>query len=226
MSPWINIKPETIEANIQAFTFGGSKNKGLQPNERYASFDYCFNYFQNMKDSGKVRDLASAENLETSCLHLGFYLASWGMLRGSSSLLQKSARFLETLIQYLAQAPVELWEIDAHCYSSENIQMLLECKRQIGRALTPCGATDTLASKIMLGVFGNVPAFDQNFKYGFGVSTFGKLALEKIQEFYFEHQTVIERNRPYTIDFVTGKPTHRRYTRAKVIDIIFFIQGS
>lgn len=226
MSMTAKLNEEEIVSNLRRFVFGGDRNQGLQPAERYASFDYCYNYFQAMKDAGKTDLLADRDHIQMSCLQLGFYLASWGMLRGSSSLLQKSVKFLEPLINYIASAPRVLWEMDANCYTSENIQLLVECRRNIGHALTPCGATDTLATKIMLGVFGNVPAFDQNFKYGFGVSTFGKLALEKIQEFYFEHQAVIERNRPYTIDFVTGKPTHRRYTRAKVIDMIFFIQGS
>lgn len=37
---------------------------------------------------------------------------------------------------------------------------------------------------------------------------------------------VIERHRVPTIDFVTGEPTNRRYSRAKVIDMIFFVEGS
>ena len=93
-------------------------------------------------------------------------------------------------------------------------------------ALLPCGASDTLATKIMLGVYGNVPAFDSAFKLGFGVSTFGKAALGKIQKFYIENQDVIEKHRVPTIDFVSGEPTDRLYTRAKVIDMIFFIEGS
>lgn len=93
-------------------------------------------------------------------------------------------------------------------------------------ALFPCGASDTLATKIMLGVFGNVPAFDSAFKYGFGVSTFGRAALVKIQHFCSENQEIIEKHRVPTIDFVSGEPTQRHYTRAKVIDMVFFIEGS
>lgn len=93
-------------------------------------------------------------------------------------------------------------------------------------ALLPCGASDTLATKIMLGMFGNVPAFDSAFKLGFGVSTFGRTALGKIQRFYIENQDVIEKHRVPTLDFVSGEPTDRLYTHAKVIDMIFFIEGS
>jgi hypothetical protein len=43
-----------------------------------------------------------------------------------------------------------------------------------------------------------------------------------IGEFYQEHAGVIESHRIPTLDFTTGKPTHRLYSRAKVIDMIFF----
>ena len=36
---------------------------------------------------------------------------------------------------------------------------------------------------------------------------------------------MIDRNRVSTLDFHTGEPTNRRYSRAKVIDMIFFIEG-
>jgi len=37
---------------------------------------------------------------------------------------------------------------------------------------------------------------------------------------------LIERNRVPTLDFATGSDTERRYSRAKVIDMIFFVEGS
>jgi len=215
-----------IEKNLQNFIDGDGPNGGLKATERYASFDYCFNYFQHYRERGIIDQLSDPTNIQTSCLQLCFYLASWGMLRGSSPLHQKSVKFFESLIRYIASAPRELWEIDADRYSPTNIKLLLDCRWQIGQALSPCGASDTLATKIMLGVFGNVPAFDRFFKGGFGVSTFGKLALEKIRRFYTDNQEVIERHRIPTLDFVTGKPTNRLYTQAKVIDMIFFIEGS
>jgi hypothetical protein len=140
--------------------------------------------------------------------------------------LQKSIKFYQPLIRYIAFSPKELWGIDANSYTPKNIQLLLDCRRNIGQALTPCSASDILATKIMLGVFGNVPAFDTFFKDGFGVSTFGRLALERIKKFYDENKEIIDRHRIPTFDFVTGKHTNRFYTRAKVIDMIFFIQGS
>ncbi len=50
-------------------------------------------------------------------------------------------------------------------------------------------------------------------------------ALQDIGRFYDEHHEVIEQYREYTLDFATGQPTPRRYTRAEVIDEIFYIEG-
>ncbi len=145
------------------------------------------------------------------------------MLRGSAELLQKSARHLIPLIELIAGADAALWEIDAHCYTEPNIRQLLETGRMFRRARP--GMSDILVTKIMLGVFGNVPAFDTNFKKGFEVSTFGHKALRKIGGFYEENRIVIDRYRTPTLDFVSGEPTSRKYTRAKVIDMAFFIEG-
>ena len=206
-----------IERNLRAYL--GAR----EPTARYASFDYCFNYFQSFREAGNVGAVAEPENIQLSCLHLGFYLASWGMLRGRAELLQKSARHLIPVIELIAGADAALWEIDAHSYTEPNIRQLLETGR-IFRQVYP-GMSDTLVTKIMLGVFGNVPAFDTNFKKGFEVTTFGPKALRKISTFYEENRVVIDRYRTPTLDFVSGEPTSCKYTRAKVIDMAFFIEG-
>ncbi len=74
-----------VAANLKAFMTDRS------PEGRYASFDYCFNYFQDARERDELHGLADGNGLLLSCLQLGFYLASWGMMRGSSRLLQKSA---------------------------------------------------------------------------------------------------------------------------------------
>jgi len=214
-----------IERNIRDYIEGDNNTQGIKPFERYASFDYCFNHFQTFREQNKHAELSSPENLQKSCLQLGFYLASWGMLRGSSFLLGKSAKVYEPLIKAVASANPVLWDIDANCYTSENINTILDFRKTIIQSFDGNYPSDILVTKIMLGIFGNVPAFDSFFKKGFGVSTFGKYALEKVSTFYQEHSSVIENSRLATIDFFTGQPTNRLYTRAKVIDMIFFIEG-
>ena len=162
--------------------------------------------------------------MQVSCLHLGFYLASWGMLRGSSTLLRRSAKYFEPIVNVIVSAPSDVWQIDADRYSAESWHVLDEVSHRI-RAAFPEGASDILVTKIMLGVFGCVPAFDTYFKKGFGVSTFGLSALQRVERFYRENAEVVERHRVQTLDFDTGAPSNHSYTRAKVIDTIFFVEG-
>jgi hypothetical protein len=210
--------PMDIEANLKAYL------SAREPTSRYTSFDYCFNYFQQHRETGRLNKLRTGSGMEYSCLQLGFYLASWGMFRGSSTLLKRSMKHYAPVIEVLASSPAEVWEIDAHCYSDENCSALFEAAQQI-RAALPEGASDILVTKIMLGVFGSVPAFDLYFKRGFNVSTFGRKALHRVADFYRDNAQVVERYRVSTLDFDTGKNSRRKYTRAKVIDMIFFVEG-
>ncbi len=195
------------------------------PTGRYASFDYCFNYFQEQRETSGVTSLVESDQLQTSCLQLGFYLASWGMFRGSAELLSRSAKCFVPVLEAIVDAPPEVWKIDAGAYSPEAIDTLLGVGRTIGRVL-PGGQSPTLVTKTMLGVFGCVPAFDNYFRKGFGVWSFGRKALGMINAFYERHGEVIERHRVPTWDFEKARLSERRYTRAKVIDMIFFIEGA
>jgi hypothetical protein len=206
-----------LEGNLRRFL------DGRKPNTRYTSFDYCFNYFQSFRDSGNCAAIASAENMEISCLQLGFYLASWGMLRGSAYLLQRSVRHFVSVVEAIAGMESDIWQIDADEYAESNIHRLLDQAKVLRHA--GGNMSDTLVTKIMLGVFGSVPAFDTNFKRGFGVSTFGPKALRNVGSFYQRNAKSLDKYRVPTLDFVTEQPTGRLYTRAKVIDMAFFIQG-
>lgn len=215
-----------VEKNIYNYIYGHDNTQGIKPLERYASFDYCFNYFQSFREQKKIGELESSDHIQESCLQLGFYLASWGMLRGSTFLFSKSVKVYEPLINTIANADTTLWEIDTNCYTPTNIGLILDFRKTIAQILDyGNGPSDILVTKIMLGVFGNVPAFDSYFKRGFGVSTFTRQALEKVAEFYKVNEAIIEKNRLATLDFMTGQPTHRFYPRAKIIDMIFFIEG-
>src|SRR5271157_828470 len=67
----------TIHEKILAFqgTMAGDHH-------RYRSWEHCYGYFHRTTP----RDIAADRN--QAALQLGFYLASWGMYRGSSFLLQ------------------------------------------------------------------------------------------------------------------------------------------
>lgn len=220
-----------IEADIDKFL-----DDDVKPLERDASFDYCFNYFQRFREENRISDLAKEDHLQESCLQLGFYLASWGMYRPTSFLLKKSVKIYKPIIDLIAAQPSRFWDIDADGYTPENIRCLLDFKERLSDPHDRDWgvATETLVTKIMLGVFGNVPAFDTYFRKGLGrefkergCRTFGEKSLAAIGGFYIRNKDVIEKHRSKmpTIDFNTGQKTPLLYSRAKVIDMIFFTEG-
>ncbi len=199
------------------------------PNERYTSYDYCYNYFRQT-------DLTN--DIEKSCLVLGFYLASWGMLRGSSFLLQKSIKHLEPTIEYISTLDKSFWNIDVDQYTNENIDTILEIYENIKLKLVPQNKAHlTLVTKVLLGVFGFVPAFDQYFCYTFrkiykeqencAFTSFNQKSLNCIKDFYDKNKIEIDRlsAKTYTLDFETGEKTKLNYTKAKIIDMYGFNYG-
>ena len=155
-----------IISNVETY-LGGRSN----PAERYASFDHCFNYFRGALESDELRTLINEDDLQLPCLHLGFYLASWGMFRGSADLLQRSSRALASTIKLIADAPAHIRDADVSRYDEDLIDDLLDFGKKLGREL-PGGMSNTLVTKTLLGVFGCVPAFDRFFCKGFETSGF------------------------------------------------------
>jgi hypothetical protein len=196
------------------------------PTDRYASFDYCHNYFASFAEAGRAAEIAAPGNLEKSCLQLGFYLASWGMMRGSTVLLTKSLRYIEPWVRWVAQAPSALWRTDVNVYDAQSVDLILSAAESLRRAVAPDPVTDTLATKILLGVFACVPAFDANFRAGFRTATFSRRSLERVAAFYRDNRDLVDAHRVPTLDVRTGRDTARLYSRAKVIDMIFFTEGA
>lgn len=230
-----------VQENLNIFMFGKGKSKGRYQIERYSSYDYCFNYFRSFFESNKLYELCSPKNIQMSCLQLGFYLASWGMYRGSSFLLQKSIKIYEPLIKLISEMDVRFWKIDVDNYSESNLQLLIDCYKKIEISLEEeeRSVTQTLITKIMLVVFGSVPAFDEFFRKGMKVYNFNKNSLQKIREFHIKHKNDLEeaiinfnlkiknkRDRKiYTFNFITGKESRYYYTKAKLIDMVCWVEG-
>lgn len=205
-------------------------NQLRNSDHRYASFDYCYNYFHQFKNT---EEIAYSVNIEKSCLHLGFYLGSWGMMRASSFLLQVSLQFHKPIIKWIAnECPKEIWKIDVNNYTEQRISLLLNTYNELCKYIPEGKRKLVLVTKIMLGVFGNTPAFDfyftKTFKAKYGRKTryekFDATALQSIKEFYDANDKLIEkfRKKSRTFNFSNGQMTNRLYTRTKIIDMIGF----
>jgi len=200
------------------------------PSGRYASFDYCYNYFHPSNNKDITKDM------EKSCITLGFYLASWGMFRGSSFILEKSSKYFIPTLEYIASLPSTTWDIDANNLNEENIDNLIDIYNSIKNALVNGNnAHLTLVTKIMLGIFASVPAYDRFFIQTFsdifkgdcGFTSFNKKSLNSISKFYESNNNDINAiaNEFKTVDFLTGNATDLNYTKSKVIDMYGFTKG-
>jgi len=182
-----------VEANVRRY-LGRRADTG-----RYASFDYCFNYFRDYHSAGELDALTSPGRIEMSCLQLGFYLASWGMFRGKAQLRSFNAKRLIPVIEAIAAAPPAAWTIDADDYGTAAQTVLTGVYSDLRRAL-PGGQSTTLVTKTMLGVFGSVPAYDRFFRAGFGGWTFGPKSLRRLEAFYRANAETIDCQRVPTLD--------------------------
>ena len=202
----------------------------ILPMGRYASFDYCYNYFKLTSPKALVADM------EKSCLVLGFYLASWGMFRGSSFMLEKSSKNFKSLIEYISLLDESIWDIDIDKFDEKNIEIVMSIYHKIkGILVIGNNAHLTLVTKIMLGVFGFIPAYDRFFINSFGsifegrcgFTSFNKNSLICIREFYIDNKKEIDKLsfKNQTINFDTGKNTGLCYPKSKVIDMYGFTKG-
>jgi len=198
--------------------------------DRYASFDYCYYYFRQSSPE------ALSSDMEKSCLVIGFYLASWGMLRGSSFLLNKSAKYYEPLIEYIATLDKKIWNIDIDKYNEKNINKICGIYKEIKGIIIDNGNSHlTLVSKIMLGVFGFVPAFDNYFSSTFrnifkdkcGFYSLNSKSLNCIHQFYEHNKKEIDRlsTEIFVTDFSNGQNTNINYTKSKIIDMYGFTKS-
>jgi len=148
-------------------------------------------------------------------LHIGFYLASWGMFRGSSKLLTSGIKIFEDLSDLLLDK-----KGDGVIVQYESIKKFLDNKE--------ISSTQTLITKIMLGVYSNIPAIDKFFnktakKYCIGINSYDdeKKVIEKINKIF---QTKIEND--ITIEnFIQKLPNENNLTKEKILDAIFFEIG-
>lgn len=138
-------------------------------NSRYLSWEYCYaGFYQARKTKNPDYDYLS--------LQLYQYLASWGMLRGSSFLLWKDYKIHIPVIQEMLQSEYDCLQ-GASCqdFLNEKVQAawekldnkLIEYYSSVRKE--QCGSvknevSTVLRSKILLGTLGCTPAYDRFFR--------------------------------------------------------------
>jgi hypothetical protein len=167
-------------------------------NHRYRSWEHCYSFFTRHESAD------DDEIIDLMCLHLSNYLASWGMFRGAAFLLQKDYKVhLEVVHLMLNERFRILRSTNIHeiAHNDEYINRIFELNQKISgiyrRKTTDFenengrNSSDTLITKILLGVFGCVPAYDRYLKSGLrstciASAQFSKRSVAGLLQFY-EH---------------------------------------
>jgi len=169
---------ETIQCKINRFYSLINKYEEGAPNTRYKSWEWCHQAFLDHINGKKE---SSPENIDFLSLHLAFYLASWGMYRGSSYLLQRDYKAHKKAVNEMLKSQyMKLWNFSPTDASSiDNANELLfgsdgiywKVKMSYSGYDNEASddddeASDTLTTKILMGTFGCIPAFDRFLKRG------------------------------------------------------------
>ena len=223
MKPRSLIKQMNKKAIDAALQCGYDCYNGIatDPNHRYLSWEYCHEAF---KQHRQKQDEAAIDYL---CLHLAWYLASWGMLR-NSFLMQKDYKIHAAVVKLIYQPEWgSLWDITADKMAQEwYADRIMKLCEAITEAYVTSGAgipTETLLTKILLGTIGCAPAYDRYFKKALSITgaasqSCSARSLMALGKLYIDRKDEFEALRRHCSDRV-------EYPAAKVIDMCFFEYG-
>ena len=193
----------TMSADVAAQLIRDYFNETLiDEHGRYMSWRHCYKAFS------ENRNVLDEQIVDYLSLHLAFYLASWGMYRGSSFLLQKDYRVHIPVIKIIQEQKYNpLFGISAEKLCEEkNLDLLDEIGNRIRNYYaeeTPSfegrvnNATDTLVTKILLGALGCVPAYDRYYiqsvkKNNISSGMYNKCSVRCVAKFYCDNLAVFE----------------------------------
>ena len=195
-------------------------------NHRYRSWEHCYLHFTS-DDAGA--------NIDLSCLQLSFYLASWGMYRGSSFLLWKDYLIHKDVVKELIRNK-EIQKLKFLSVSDADLKRIIDLSEWIkewyhSNITTVNGeqkninTTDTLVTKILLGTLGCIPAYDRYFIDGMRKSgiRYSKLSISNLR-------SIVEYYKTNHAGFIRAQKdiyskTNIRYPAMKLMDMYFWEIG-
>lgn len=196
-------------------------------NGRYRSWEHCYSHFIKARGSKEV-------DYDYLSLQLAFYLASWGMYRGSSFLLQKDYRVhIPVVKELLSEKYDALVGIECTDFRKESNQQLLKdinsflgqyydkIRREVKEQELKNQLSFTLITKILMGTLGCVPAYDRYFIAGIknqkvATGNYNLKSIMQLVDFYEKNSARLEPVRGKME--VEGMP----YPQMKMIDMGFW----
>ena len=192
---------ELIDA-VQTFYDDARANE----NGRSLSWEHCFRVFRDARtDPSPDYDYLS--------LHLAFYLASWGMYRGSSFLLQKDYKVLSPVVEEVLNPEYDcLFGVACADLREPEVQVMLTklydyiadyfrpIRNEVAGREVASPVSPVLITKILMGTLGCVPAYDRFFQDGVAthkVTTqeYSLKSVLRLVDFYEEHNDRLEETR-------------------------------
>ena len=199
-------------------------------NGRSRSWEHCYRVFRDARtDPSPDYDYLS--------LHLAFYLASWGMYRGSCFILQKDYKVHTPIVEEILKPEYDcLFGIACADVRDDDVrEQLMELSGDIADDFRPIRnevagrvvgsqVSPILITKILMGTLGCVPAYDRFFEEGakyFGLKkkTYHEKSLVELVDLYEAHNDRLEEARRgmRTEDLV--------YPQMKLLDMGFWQIG-
>ena len=175
-------------------------------NGRSRSWEHCYRVFRDARTD-------PSPDCDYLSLHLAFYLASWGMYRGSSFLLQKDYKVLVPIVEEVLKPEYDcLFGLACTDLRESEVQDSLEkLNKYIAKQFRPIRnevagrevaspVSPVLITKILMGTLGCVPAYDRFFQDGvatYKVTTqeYSRNSLLKLVDFYEEYNDRLEEAR-------------------------------
>ena len=175
-------------------------------NGRSRSWEHCYRVFRDARTD-------PSPDCDYLSLHLAFYLASWGMHRGSSFLLQKDYKVLTPIVEKILKPEYDcLFGVACADLRESEVQMVLKtvydniadhfgpmrdqaAGREVASPVSP-----VLITKILMGTLGCVPAYDRFFvdgikKHKVTTQEYSLNSVLRLVDFYEAHNDRLEEAR-------------------------------
>ena len=190
-------------------------------NHRFKSWEHCYEAFSNLNNP-----------TDYLALHLAFYLASWGMYRGSCGILWKDYTIHMDAVNIIRK----FHSLRKEWFTMDDVSQIMKLynalkdyyskityyKPENKTSSLNLAATDTLITKIMLGTIGCVPALDDLFKRAFHCQgkQFDENLLKRIIDCSQSNKNTIQQ-----CQISISEKLHSFYPSMKVVDMYFWQKG-
>lgn len=175
-------------------------------NGRSRSWEHCYRVFRDARTD-------PSPDCDYLSLHLAFYLASWGMYRGSSFLLQKDYKVLVPIVEKVLKPEYDCL-FGLACTDVRNSDVWEQMKKlsddiadhfdpirdEVAGRKVASSVSPVLITKILMGTLGCVPAYDRFFqdgaKYlGLEHNSYKEKSLRELADIYEAHNDRLEEAR-------------------------------